>query len=145
MSYNWVPYPHTDAIFTILGEELGLVGCLTVIGLFAVVAYRGFRIALHSPDTFGGLLAVGITSWITIQALINIAVVTGTIPYSGIALPFISVGGSSLVTCMVGVGIMLNISRAATEEGALSRETRRIGRGNRGARVSSPDGHRSPA
>jgi cell division protein FtsW len=145
MSYNWVPYAHTDAIFTILGEELGLVGCLTVIGLFAVVAYRGFRIALYSPDTFGGLLAVGITCWITFQALINAAVVTGTIPYSGIALPFISVGGSSLVTCMVGVGIMLSISRVATEEGALRREIGSVRRRDRGARVSSPDGHRSPA
>jgi cell division protein FtsW len=145
MSYNWVPYAHTDAIFTILGEELGLVGCLTVIGLFAVVAYRGFRIALYSPDTFGALLAVGITCWITFQALINAAVVTGTIPYSGIALPFISVGGSSLVTCMVGVGIMLSISRVATEEGALRREIGRVRRRDRGARVSSPDGHRSPA
>jgi cell division protein FtsW len=145
MSYNWVPYAHTDAIFAILGEELGLVGCLTVIGLFAVVAYRGFRIALHSPDTFGGLLAVGITCWITFQALINAAVVTGTIPYSGITLPFISVGGSSLVTCMVGVGIVLSISRVATEEGALRREIGRVGRRDRRARVSSPDGHRSPA
>jgi cell division protein FtsW len=145
MSYNWVPYAHTDAIFTILGEELGLVGCLTVIGLFVVVAYRGFRIALYSPDTFGGLLAVGITCWITFQALINAAVVTGTIPYSGIALPFISVGGSSLVTCMVGVGIMLSISRVATEEGALRSEIDRVRRRDGRARVSSPDGHRSPA
>jgi cell division protein FtsW len=145
MSYNWVPYAHTDAIFTILGEELGLIGCLTVIGLFAVVAYRGFRIALNSPDAFGGLLAVGITCWITFQALINTAVVTGTIPYSGITLPFISVGGSSLVTCMAGVGIVLSISRVATEEGALRREVGRVRRRDRRARVSSPDGHRSPA
>lgn len=145
MSSGWVPYPHTDAIFTILGEELGLIGCLTVIGLFAVVAYRGFRIALNSPDTFGALLAVGITCWITFQALINVAVVTGTIPYSGIALPFISVGGSSLVTCMVGVGILLSISRVATEEGALRREIGRVRRRDRGARVPSPDGHQTPA
>jgi cell division protein FtsW len=112
MKYQWLPAAHTDSIFAIVGEELGLVGCLLVMGLFAVVAYRGLRIAAQAPDSFGRLLASGITCWIVCQALINMAVVTGTIPFTGIALPFISVGGSSLVTSLLGVGIMLNVSRA---------------------------------
>jgi cell division protein FtsW len=112
MKYQWLPAAHTDSIFAIVGEELGLVGCLLLVGLFALLVYRGLRIATLAPDSFGRLLAAGVTCWIGIQALVNMAVVTGTIPFTGIALPFISVGGSSLVTCMVGVGIMLNVSRA---------------------------------
>jgi cell division protein FtsW len=113
MKYQWLPAAHTDSIFAIMGEEMGLVGCLFLIALFALVAYRGLRIAEGAPDSFGRLLALGITCWISLQTLINMAVVTGTIPYTGIALPFISVGGSSLVTCLIGIGIMLSISRAS--------------------------------
>ncbi|MBN1135490.1 MAG: cell division protein FtsW [Anaerolineae bacterium] len=113
MKYQWLPAAHTDSIFAVLGEEMGLVGCLALIALFGLVAYRGFRIAEKAPDGFGRLLACGITCWIVFQAMINIAVVTGTMPFTGIVLPFISVGGSSLVTCMVGVGIMLSISRSS--------------------------------
>jgi cell division protein FtsW len=113
MKYQWLPAAHTDSIFAILGEELGLVGCLFLVGLFIVVVYRGFRIAQQAPDPFGRLLSIGITCWISIQALINMAVVTGTIPFTGIALPFVSLGGSSLVTCMVGIGILVSISRVA--------------------------------
>ncbi|MGD2205259.1 MAG: putative peptidoglycan glycosyltransferase FtsW [Anaerolineae bacterium] len=120
MKYRWLPTPHTDSVFAIVGEELGLVGCLTLIGLFALLAYRGFRTAGRASDAFGRLLALGITCWITFQAWINMAVVTGTIPYTGITLPFISVGGSSLVTCMVGIGILLNISRAASSPSSTS-------------------------
>ncbi len=112
MKYQWLPAGHTDSIFAMVGEELGLVGCLAVIALFALLAYRGLRIAGRAPDAFGRFLAVGITCWIVFQATINIAVVTGAIPFTGIALPFISVGGSSLVTCLVGVGIMISVSRA---------------------------------
>jgi cell division protein FtsW len=118
MKYGWLPAAHTDSIFAIVGEELGLVGCLLLIGLFALLVYRGLRIAILAPDTFGRLLASGITCWIGAQALINMAVVTGTMPFTGIALPFISVGGSSLVTCMIGVGIMLSISRSVGMEPA---------------------------
>lgn len=109
--YQWLPAPHTDSIFAILGEELGFIGCLAVLGLFAIIAYRGFQIALRARDPFGRMLAIGISAWITTQALFNIAVVTGTIPYTGIALPFVSYGGSSLVTCLTGIGIMISISR----------------------------------
>jgi len=119
MKYQWLPAAHTDSIFAVAGEELGLVGCVAIIALFAVVAYRGFRIAEKAPDGFGRLLACGITCWIVFQAMINLAVVTGTMPFTGIVLPFISVGGSSLVTCMVGVGIMLSISRSSSKPALL--------------------------
>jgi len=118
MKYWWLPLAHTDSVFSVVGEELGLVGSLGLIALFVLITYRGLRIAGRAPDSFGGLLAAGITCWIAFQALINIAVVTGTIPFTGIALPFISVGGSSLVTCMVGIGIVLSVSRATPIEGS---------------------------
>jgi cell division protein FtsW len=121
MKFQWLPAAHTDSIFAIVGEELGLVGCLLVIGLFALVAYRGLRIAAQAPDSFGQLLASGITCWIVGQALMNMAVVTGTIPFTGIALPFISLGGSSLVTSLVGIGIMLNVSRVVEASAASTR------------------------
>lgn len=145
MKFQWLPAAHTDSIFAIIGEELGLLGCLLVIGLFALLAYRGLRIASLAPDTFGRLLALGVTCWITLQALINMAVVTGTIPFTGIALPFVSVGGSSLVTCMVGVGIMLGVSRTIETEGVASYEARRVRRRDRGTRVPGPDRRQSPA
>jgi cell division protein FtsW len=145
MKYQWLPAAHTDSIFAIVGEELGLVGCLLLIGLFALLAYRGLLIAAKAPDAFGRLLALGVTCWITFQALINMAVVTGTIPFTGIALPFVSVGGSSLTTCLIGVGIMLSVSRTVSMEGATSHEARRVGRRDRGARISRSDSHRSPA
>lgn len=116
MKYRWLPVPHTDSIFAAAGEELGLVGCLVLLGLFGLVVYRGLRIASKSPDAFGELLAAGITCWIAIQALINLGVVTGLIPFSGTALPFISQGGSSLVMLMIGVGIMLSVSRATNRK-----------------------------
>lgn len=130
-----LPAAHTDAIFAVLGEELGLIGGLVVIGLFAVLAFRGFRIAQNAPDTFGMMLATGITAWLAFQALINIAVVTSTIPFTGIPLPFISFGGSSLVTSMAGVGLLLNISKYATAE----RDARTpVRRRDRGAHLPSP-------
>lgn len=116
MKYLWLPAAHTDSIFAVIGEELGLVGCLLFISLVAVLVYRGFRIARLAPDSFGSLLAVGITCWISFQTLINLAVVTGTIPFTGIALPFISVGGSSLVSCLAGIGVILSVSREVRAE-----------------------------
>ena len=143
--YQWLPAAHTDSIFAVIGEELGLLGCLVLIGLFVLLAYRGLRIASLAPDTFGRLIALGVTTWITFQALVNMAVVTGAIPYTGITLPFVSVGGSSLGACMVGIGIVLSISRAVNAEGATSHEARRVGGRDGGTRVSRPDRHQSPA
>lgn len=112
--YLYVPEQHTDFIFAILGEELGFVGTTIVLFLFAVFAWRGLRVAMRAPDTFGSMLAVGITSMIVLQAFLNIGVVTGSLPTTGITLPFISVGGSSLVVTLAGVGILLNISSQGT-------------------------------
>ena len=118
---GFLPASHTDTIFAILGEELGFLGCLAVMMLLAILAYRGLRIALRAPDLYGMLLASGITCWLTIQALVNIAVVTATLPFTGLPLPFISFGGSSMVVSLVGVGILLNISQGGEgEEGATS-------------------------
>jgi cell division protein FtsW len=105
-----LPVPHTDAVFAVLGEELGLVGCMGILILFVLIAWRGFRIAAGAPDQFGTLVAVGITSWVVMQALINVAVVTGVIPFTGMPLPWVSFGGSNLVACMAAMGILLNIS-----------------------------------
>lgn len=108
-----LPAAHTDGIFAILGEELGLIGCLIIIALFALLIWRGIVAAQRARDSYGFLLAVGITSWLAYQALINIAVITAVIPFTGIALPFLSYGGSSLLFSVIGVGILLNISRDA--------------------------------
>ncbi|WP_027632870.1 stage V sporulation protein E [Clostridium hydrogeniformans] len=107
----YMPEPHNDFIFAIIGEELGLIGCLFVIAMFLIFIWRGITIAQKSKDTYGTLLAVGITSVIAIQAVINIAVVTGSMPVTGVPLPFISSGGTSLVINMIAMGILLNVSR----------------------------------
>ncbi|WP_052671505.1 putative lipid II flippase FtsW [Caldicellulosiruptor naganoensis] len=107
----YIPEPHTDFIFSILCEELGFVGALFVIVLFILFIWRGIVIALHAPDRFGLLLAFGITSIIAIQAILNIAVVTASVPATGVPMPFITYGGSSILFHMFGVGILLSISR----------------------------------
>ncbi|MGI6453992.1 MAG: stage V sporulation protein E [Syntrophomonadaceae bacterium] len=109
--FFYLPEQHTDFIYAILGEELGFIGASLVLALFLLFAWRGFKIAMKAPDTFGSLLAAGITIMIVFQAAINIGVVSGALPVTGITLPFISHGGSSLLFTMVGVGLLLNISR----------------------------------
>ena len=107
----YMPEPHNDFIFSIIGEELGLIGCLIIIALFVVFVWRGVRIAMRAKDTYGSMLAIGITSIIAVQSIINIAVVTGSMPVTGVPLPFISYGGTSLVINLMAMGILLNISR----------------------------------
>jgi cell division protein FtsW len=107
----YIPEPHNDFIFAIIGEELGLIGCTILIILFLIVIWRGIRVAMRAKDTYGTLLAVGITSVIAVQAVINIAVVTGSMPVTGVPLPFISYGGSSLLFNLMAMGILLNVSR----------------------------------
>ena len=109
----YLPEPHTDFIFSVLAEELGLVGCLMVVACFAIFAWRGIRTALGTADMFGRFLAVGITSTIVVQAFINISVVLGLMPTKGIPLPLISYGGSSLFITLACVGVLLNISKHA--------------------------------
>lgn len=113
--YHYLPETHTDFIFSILGEELGLVGCAAVVVLFFVFAWRGMRAALRAPDRFGGLLCAGLTCMIVFQALMNIGVVTSSIPITGISLPLISAGGSSLTVTMASIGVILNVSRRSIE------------------------------
>lgn len=109
--YLYISEPHNDFIFAVLAEELGFIGCVAVILLFAVFIWRGIIIAMKAPDMFGSLLATGITSLIGLQAIINIAVVTSSIPVTGMALPFFSYGGTSLIILLCAVGVLLNISR----------------------------------
>lgn len=143
--FGYLPAAHTDHIFAVLGEELGLLGCLVVIALFAFLAYRGFRVAMNAPDLFGAVLAAGVTFNLIFQALINIAVVTATVPITGIPLPFISYGGSSIVVSLAGIGLLLSVSRgipadevADRQEEITNREAHDLGRGDRRSRVSRP-------
>ncbi|MBI4728796.1 MAG: putative lipid II flippase FtsW [Acidobacteria bacterium] len=107
----YVPNAHTDFIFSILGEETGLIGTLIVVGLLALLAFAGLRIARRAPDPFGRLVAAGITAWIAGQAIVNVGAVTGLLPITGIPLPLVSFGGTALVVTLAGVGIMVNIAR----------------------------------
>lgn len=139
--FGYIPASHTDGIFAILGEELGFIGCLVVIGLFAFVAYRGFRIALAAPDSFGAILAAGITCSLIFQAIVHIGVVTASLPFTGIPLPFISFGGSSLIVSMASIGLLLAISRRTMPETSPPKEadgaTRHLRRRYGGTRIPS--------
>jgi cell division protein FtsW len=126
-----VPAAENDFIFAVVGQEFGLLGGLLVIGLFLALAWRGMRVAMNAPDTFGGLLALGITAWLTYQAFINIAVVVSLIPMTGMPLPFLSKGGTSLVVVLAAVGILLSISRETVTRGASAHEDPHRSRGHR--------------
>lgn len=110
---NALPAPHTDSIFAVIGEELGVVGASVVVMLYVSFVIRGFQIARRAVDPFGALLVIGFTMWVAIQALLNIAVMTAIVPSSGLPLPFVSYGGSSLLVLMIGVGMMLSVSRVS--------------------------------
>jgi cell division protein FtsW len=114
--FFYLPEQHTDFIFAIIGEELGFIGASLIVFLFLLFAWRGFKTAIYAPDIFGSLLAAGITIMIVFQAAVNIGVVSGVLPVTGITLPFISYGGSSLLFTMIGVGLLLNISRYSTNK-----------------------------
>jgi len=128
--YQWLPFAHTDFIFAIVGEETGLLGTSAVLALFGLFAYRGYRVALKAPDAFGSLLACGVTTWIALQALINIAAVTVTLPTTGIPLPFISYGGSSLAIALLAVGILINVSTQSEKVGWIRHASIDLGRRN---------------
>ena len=114
--YLWLPEPHNDFIFAIVCEELGLIGALVIILLFCLLVWRGFTIAMRAKDKFGSLLAIGLTFQVGLQAMLNIWVVTNTIPNTGISLPFFSYGGTSLLILLAEMGIVLSVSRGATIE-----------------------------
>jgi cell division protein FtsW len=113
--FGYLPEVQGDMIFSAMGEELGFLRLLIVIGMYAVFVIRGYKIAREAPDRFGFLVATGITTWVACQSLINISVNLSLFPLTGLTLPFISYGGSSLLTLMIGVGILLNISAHSTE------------------------------
>ncbi len=127
---------HTDTILSVIGEELGLIGCLVVVGLFLFIAYRGLAISFRAPDTFGSLLAFGITCWIAFQAMIHVGGNTATIPFTGLTLPFVSYGGSSLTMCLAGVGVLVSISRLGRERTLRTSATFAFGGRNRRPRLS---------
>lgn len=114
----YLPYPHSDFIFSVVGEEFGLVGTLAIVAAFAVLLWRGTRAALNAPDRFGTLLGIGLITGITVQALFNISVVISILPAKGIPLPFISYGGSSVLVTLAAVGVLLSIAAAGEEDPA---------------------------
>ncbi len=145
--YDWLPENHTDMILSIIGEELGLIGVLAVIALYLAFAYFGFRVALKTREPFGKFVAAGITSLMVGQAAINFCAVMGMMPLTGVPLPIISYGGSSLIMVLASVGILLNIainprSRIAAQE---QRKFRAIEGGNRGRRDGRSSGARAGA
>ena len=114
---GFLPEPHTDFIYAVIAEETGLIGATVVLLCFCVIAWRGARIALRAPDRFGAFIAVGLTTMLTLQAFVNISVVLSLLPTTGIPLPFVSSGGSSLLCSLVGIGVLLNVSQHASAEG----------------------------
>jgi len=119
--FFYVPGAHTDGVFAILGEELGFIGLMFILGLFAFFVYRALQVTLRSPDRFAMLLCIGIVSWISYQTLINIGGITRTIPLTGVPLPFLSYGGSSLIMVMAAVGVLLSVSRYSSDDSYKSR------------------------
>lgn len=113
--YLYLPEPHNDFIFSVLAEELGFVGCVFVFILFAIFIWRGILIAMKAPDMFGSLVAIGITTLVGIQVIINVAVVTSSMPATGMQLPFFSYGGTALFILLCEVGVLLSISRAGAK------------------------------
>ena len=116
--WSFLPNAHTDFVFAILGEETGLIGSLAVVGLFAAFSVAGTMIALRCADRFGRLLAVGVTTWLSSQAIVNIGGVVGILPITGVPLPFVSAGGSALVAALVGVGVLVSVARHVAPIGA---------------------------
>jgi len=112
----YLPEPHTDFIFAVIGEELGLIGTTGMLACFCLIAWRGLRIALRAQDGFGSLVALGLTSMIVVQAFVNMSVVLGLLPTKGIPLPLVSAGGSSLLVSLLGMGVLLNISQHESAE-----------------------------
>lgn len=113
----YLPEPHTDFIYSVIAEELGLVGATVVLACFCVIAWRGLRVSLRAPDSFGAFLALGLTTMVAVQAFVNISVVLGLMPTKGLPLPLVSAGGSSLLISLVGMAVLLNVSQHASPQG----------------------------
>jgi cell division protein FtsW len=149
---GFLPVPHTDSIFAVIGEELGVIGAVFVVMLYVILVIRGLSVARKADNAFGALLASGVTLWIATKALMNIAVMLNLLPSTGVALPFISYGGSSLVTVLAGAGLLLSISRVTTRRTLAASERKKgdgqradRGWGNRGTRLSGAGNQRGRA
>jgi cell division protein FtsW len=128
--FFYVPESHTDGVFAILGEELGIVATTAVLALFMILMFRGYQIARRAPDQFGMLIATGVTTWITAQALINIGGITRVIPLTGVPLPFLSYGGNALASVLLGIGVLISVSRYGNDRGGyMEREASSVPRG----------------
>ncbi|TSC57126.1 MAG: cell division protein FtsW [Candidatus Peregrinibacteria bacterium Greene0416_62] len=125
--FGYLPEVQADMIFAAMAEELGFLRLMIILGMYGIFVWRGYHIARCAPDRFGFLVATGITTWIAFQALLNISVTLALFPLTGLTLPFLSYGGSSLMSVLMGTGILLNISMYSTEEAALARRSRRRG------------------
>jgi len=145
--FGFLPTPHTDSIFAVIGEELGFIGAAFVIALFVLFVIRGLQIARRAHDPFGSLLAAGVTIWVITKAMMNIAVMINLIPTSGVALPFISYGGSSLITVLAGTGLLFSVARVTALENLPERKKPGAhddrGWGNRWTRLPSDSSRRS--
>ncbi len=131
--WDYLPNAHSDFIFAIVGEELGLLGALIVLALFALMLFAGIRIAIAAPDTFGRLLAAGITGWIGLQTIINLGAVTGLMPITGVPLPFLSFGGTALVVTLAGIGVLASVARASAQAELRTRRGKPATRGRTAA------------
>lgn len=132
--FGALPAPHTDSIFAVVGEELGVIGAALILVVYIVFVWRGFRIARNAPDAFGSLLAAGVTVWIACKALLNVAVMTALLPPTGLPLPFISFGGSSLVVLLVGIGLLMSVHRGTVKQRNTTERRNPIARYDRGGR-----------
>ncbi|MBE5817144.1 MAG: putative lipid II flippase FtsW [Clostridiales bacterium] len=144
--YLYMPFAESDFIFSIIAEEIGLIGCIIFFLAYVILIWRGIRVAVHAPDSFSCLLATGIVATIAIQVIINIAVVTGAVPPTGLPLPFISYGGTSLIIFMASAGILLNISTYTVEDPSFAdklEEKRALRRRRRGLKAAQ-EGEESP-
>jgi len=121
----YLPEPHTDFVFAVIAEELGLIGGVTVVALFMVLIWRGLRAGLRAPDRFGAYLALGLTTMLATEALVNLGVVTGSLPTKGLPLPFVSFGGSALFMTLLSTGVLLNISQHGTSDATSRRRASR--------------------
>jgi len=143
--FFYIPGAHTDGIFAIIGEETGFIGATVVVGLFAYLVYRGFKVAMKAHDEFGTYLAMGIVCWIAFQTLINLGGITRTIPLTGIPLPLVSYGGSSLIMCMAAIGVLLNVSRYSKESAPVRRSVRKQAAPATRKRKRAPEAVPAPA
>nr|MBA3678854.1 putative lipid II flippase FtsW [Candidatus Saccharibacteria bacterium] len=142
-AYGYLPEATNDSIFAIIGEEFGFIGCSAIIGIFMLLLWRGYRIIQNAPDNYAKLVATGIIAWIGFQAFFNISAMLGIIPLTGITLPFISYGGTSMMTLLVAIGILQNISRYT--KGEELDENRGLRRRDSRTHNTNSSGHRRPA